>query len=267
MDIGTSHRQRNPAHKCTASDNDEDVPGREHRYQESDIQQVASDLRRDGKQSWSENPRLYIILRDIAPLIENDQPQVIDELINDGINDTWLPIFSKSMLKKILPLYPQLHLPFLQAQKSVCTEPSRFRLAYGCPHGHLTRGSPPFRSIREVGAGRASVVDEVESLTDGKLYARKTISRASNLRLARDDIRRFRCEIQTLIRINHWHCVKIVRNSISFVYGCRNMLCFKSIASVFSPEPRLMRLVLYRLGAIQRRMICQLSCRPLPTPI
>lgn len=38
------------------------------RYTEQEIQQVALDLLRDGHRSWSDNPRLYIILRDIGQI-------------------------------------------------------------------------------------------------------------------------------------------------------------------------------------------------------
>ena len=37
----------------------------EHQYSEEEINQVAIDLSKNGKELWSENPRLYIILREL----------------------------------------------------------------------------------------------------------------------------------------------------------------------------------------------------------
>jgi len=70
----------------------------EYRYSEEWILSVARELRRDGKQRRSENPRLYIVLRDIDQNLGTNQPGLIDKFIDEGINDTWLPISASNTI-------------------------------------------------------------------------------------------------------------------------------------------------------------------------
>src|SRR6187402_3340139 len=82
------------------------------RHTEQFINQIGLDLLEDGREQWSRNPRLYLVLRDMNEL------QLMDELIEAGIDDTWLPIKSESTLDTILP--PLLHSRFILAQRRIC---------------------------------------------------------------------------------------------------------------------------------------------------
>jgi hypothetical protein len=201
---------------------DSEVPSKRHEsasrdldpYSEQEINQVAEHLLRDRKDTWSQNPRLYIILRDIGQIEETSQPQLLDNLINDGFNDFWIPVASVDILQQILP--HSLHSQFVQAQGRVCVEPVDFRLGLGNFHAHFReKNGPPFSCIRRIGRGYKGIVDEVLSLTDGQVYARKSIRKLSDFPQAQNDIRRFRSELQALSRIKYKHCVEIVRNSAS----------------------------------------------------
>jgi hypothetical protein len=185
----------------------------ERQYSEEEIHLVASDLSRDGKKFWSESPRLYIILRSMDQSPGISHLQLASVFIDKDINDTWLPILSKSLLEYLLP--PSARVQYLRAQHRVCSQPSDFQLGFRSTHGHFhSKDSSPFVAKRVVGSGRIGEVDEVWSLIDGKTYARKTIRRRlSHFATASRHIRSFRRELQALRRINHIHCVKFVSNS------------------------------------------------------
>jgi serine/threonine protein kinase len=194
------------------------------RYTEQDIQQVATDLLRDGHHSWSNNPRLYIILRDIGQIKDSSQPQLLDVLLKNGLNDMWIPITSDATLKQFLK--PEICCQFLQAQGRVCLHSASFGLGPWDSHRHFaTRDGAPFEYRRRIGQGHIGLVDEVFSPTDRKLYARKSIRKSSDFGYTRlqDDVERFRCEMQVLRRIKHRHCVQIVRKPI-VLSNCLKMI-------------------------------------------
>ena len=214
------------------------------RYTEQEIQQVVTDLLRDGHRSWSNNPRLYIILRDIGQINDSSQPQLLDVLLKNGLNDMWIPIASDATLKRLLK--PEICCQFFQAQGRVCLHSASFRLGPWDSHRHFaTRDGAPFEPRRQIGQGHIGLVDEVFSPTDGKLYARKSIRKSSDFGHTRcqDDIERFRCEMQVLRRIKHRHCVQIVRRPIVFSY-CLKMIKFPipESASSTADLTRLMQL-------------------------
>jgi hypothetical protein len=192
----------------------------ECQYSEEQILSLARKLGRDGKQSWSENPRLYIVLRDINQGLVNGHPELIDKFIDEGINDTWLPISSSDVtLSRLLPKLERSR--FIRAQRSVCIRPSEFQLGYGGAHGHFASGDDtPFRTRGEIGSSSLGIVDEVWSSTDEQVYARKTIRRSSDFSGAMFRMKIFQRELQALNRIRHRHCVRIVRVPFSIgIFG------------------------------------------------
>jgi hypothetical protein len=192
----------------------------EHQYSEEEIHQVAIDLSKDGKKLWSENPRLYIILKDLDQIPGVNHFQLPSIFIANEINDTWLPILSRTLLDYLVPPLARPH--FLRAQYRVCSQPSDFKLGSRSAHGHFhSENTSPFWRKRVIGSGRIGDVDEVWSFIDGKCYARKTIRRRlSHVRTARQHTQSFRRELQALRRIDHIHCVKIVSNAISCTPFC-----------------------------------------------
>ena len=196
------------------------------RYTEQEIQQIATDLLRDGHRSWSNNPRLYIILRDIGQIKDSSQPQLLDVLLKNGLSDMWIPITSDATLKQFLN--PEICCQFLQAQGRVCLHSASSRLGPWVSHRHFaTQDGAPFELRRRIGQGHIGLVDEVFSPTDRKLYARKSIRKSSDFGYTRHqgDIERFRSEMQVLRRIKHRHCVQIVRRPI-VLSNCLKMIKF-----------------------------------------
>ena len=215
---------------------DETLPSQSHptghvvdRYTEQEIQEVARDLFRDGKRSWSENPRLYIILRDIGQIKDTSQPQLLDILIKNGLNDFWIPITSETILQQILKL--EVCHQFLQVQGRVCLQSTSFRLGPHNYHGNFaTKDDVPFERRRSIGRGHIGLVDEVLSLTDRQVYARKSIRKVSYFGDARNDVEKFRRELQALRRIKHRHCVQIVRKPITSCYCLEIRSCIQKSA-------------------------------------
>lgn len=178
-----------------------------NRYSQCYVDRVATVLLQDGHLIWSQSPRLYIILQDIGKL------SLLDELNRAGVDDLWLPITSESMLEMLIPkdVRPQ----FIQAQQLVCGRPADFHLGYASSHGHFTPEShPPFQSLRYIGEGSLGIVEKVLCLTDGQVYARKSIRRTSCVLVNKSRVQAFQRELHALSRIRHRHCVKIVRTHL-----------------------------------------------------
>ncbi|KAK0102375.1 hypothetical protein ONS95_005997 [Cadophora gregata] len=174
------------------------------RYSQDYISLVTTELLQAGQLMWSQSPRLYIILQAIGSL------SLLDKLNEEGVSDLWLPIISESILEFLIPkdIRPQ----FVQAQRLVCAHPKEFHLGYASSHGHFAPEShPPFQRRRHIGSGSLGDVDEVLSLTDGQIYARKSVRRTSCVSINRSRVQAFQRELHALSRIRHRHCVKIVR--------------------------------------------------------
>lgn len=187
-------------------------------YSEEDICQLARKLSRDERPIWSDSPRLYIILRDTAHNLGTSHAQLSGKFIEKEINDTWLPIQSEFLLDCLLP--PRARDQFLRVQGRVCSQPVDFQLGFRSPHGHFpSKESPPFSRQRVIGNGHIGKVDEVWSLIDGKLYARKIIRRRlSDFNSASKHHGSFRRELQALRRIDHIHCVKFVSHDTYLIF-------------------------------------------------
>jgi hypothetical protein len=206
-----SIRSRGPTYISTDSSRDQDNP--RPVYTEERIDQIARDLGANGRTAWSKVPRLYIITQAIVQISEIGQSQLLNCLIKNGVNDTWLPIASEDMLEEILPSH--LHHSFQEFQNLVCIRPSDYQLHPKVTHGNFaTEKCPPFESLREVGRGHIGKVDEVRNRANGKIYARKRIRRLSDLKITRSRIQGFLRELHALRRMNHRHCVQIVRPSV-----------------------------------------------------
>ncbi|KAH7399910.1 kinase-like domain-containing protein [Cadophora sp. MPI-SDFR-AT-0126] len=173
------------------------------KYNQLYVDLVATELFQAGQSIWSQSPRLYIILREIGRL------SLFDNLNENGISDLWLPIISESMLEVLIPI--DVRHQFIQAQRHVCGQPVDFHLGFPSSHGHFAPHShPPFQSRRHIGDGSLGSVDEVLSLTDGQIYARKSIRRTSCVTINKNRVQAFQRELYALNQIRHRHCVKIV---------------------------------------------------------
>jgi hypothetical protein len=204
---------RLPVRRSTTTGEKLRIPARI--YTEAEVERISISLREFGKHTWSENPRLYLVLRDIGQILHDDEQQLMDKLMGLGIRDSWLPM-SGNLLKQIC-LPSSSRNPFCQAQKNICTLPSNIHLGNAGSHAHFAPGTtPPFESICAIGEGHIGKVDKVSCLTNQQMYARKTIRRDSSyLKRAQAHTHGFCSELLALRRIDHWHCVKLVRETPS----------------------------------------------------
>lgn len=237
----------------------------DHQYSEQEIQEIALHLAKEEQPLWSENPRLFIILRDMNRIPGINGPHITDKFVNNGINDTWLPILSKS-LDTLLPPLARPH--FLCAQSRVCGQPSEFKLGFRSAHGHFpSKNSAPFARRRVIGFGRVGEVDEVWSLVDRQIYARKVIHRPwRNFTSTNKSVRSFRRELKALRRIDHMHCVKFVSTHLcSLPSSCCTMSLWYSLAmlsALILQGPKLTCFGPRRLAVTLILGISRLSCHP-----
>lgn len=161
---------------------------------------------------WDQNPRLYCIFHTI------DRLELLDMLVEREFTDMCLPIESEAQLVSAC-LDPAIRPLFLEAQRqALCVQEDfapEFQLGQGNVHGHLmTDAGLPIRLLRSVGKGGTASVDEVSSLKDGRVYARKSTRRDSAF-----DVTGFQREIRALGRSKHVHCVELVRTLLSVFAG------------------------------------------------
>src|SRR5438552_11308657 len=76
-------------------------------YSDTHILEISSLLRNSEHPSWSQVPRIYVVLRTIGQL------QLLDEFIDQGITDIWLPFSVESLPTK---LSPSARIQFLECQ-------------------------------------------------------------------------------------------------------------------------------------------------------
>ena len=175
-------------------------------YNDSDLQKISSLLKESGRFSWSEVPRIYVVLRSIGQL------QIIDQFLDQGITDIWFP-FSSATLPNILS--SSLHDQFINTQTAVLTKGLDLEKDEKRKHAHFGRDEVlPFKVEDELGRGRFSQVHKVTSLISKRQYARKRFRRGNGLR-NEAEIKSFKVELQILKKIDHHHCVELVGNLFS----------------------------------------------------
>jgi TolA-binding protein len=171
-------------------------------YSDSDIREIAALLEASNPR-WSKLPRTYIVLRTIRYL------DSLDDLIDAGFTDYWLPVTYQK-----LPdcLRPSIRAAFVDAQDLVLTKSIHLEKSHEGYHCHFKPGeSPPFKSERILGSGGYGQVDKVLSQISFREYARKRVLRSTAFRGRRkEDMRLFIAEIEILKRLKHLHIVEYV---------------------------------------------------------
>jgi len=172
-------------------------------YTDDDCSQLSRLLHDCGRQQWSTSPRIYIVLRKIGQL------QLLDQFLDQGINDLWLPI-SKSQLPKALSI--SLQDQFLELQKLVLTKGLDLENPALARHAHFGKAEQfPFDEYERLGEGSFGIVDRVVSHLTGREYARKRFRRWRGSQ-HKEQMRDFKNELDNLKRIHHSHCVELVSN-------------------------------------------------------
>ena len=168
-------------------------------YLDSDFQDISRYLRVE-RPKWSKVPRLYTVFRKIGEL------QILDEIVDQGIDDYWFP-FDQHKVAKMLK--PGLRDKFLKAQPLVLTRLVDLEKGEKKEHVHFGNGEKlPFEDRGPLGHGRSTTVHKVFSPFSGREFARKRFLRGKGDNPTKIDD--FKNELQILKRVDHHHCVELV---------------------------------------------------------
>ncbi|KAH0565162.1 hypothetical protein GP486_001440 [Trichoglossum hirsutum] len=167
---------------------------RTDRYPDEEIDRFSVLLGSADRPLWSKTPRLYIVLRTIGKL------GVLDELIDDGFNDLWLPLSAEHIAN-----YSCLsETDFLTAQRTVLTDVVALERGR---HQNLDLNVVPLESEGYLGRGSYGVVQKVSHFA--QVFAQKTIWRQVNFSTHRENMNSFKKELEALRRLNHRHIVEL----------------------------------------------------------
>jgi L1 cell adhesion molecule like protein len=183
--------------------------GLKTKYTDQDLQDISTILKLMGRQSWSDVPRLYTVLRNIGEL------HLLDDFIELGVTDIFFPFSATSLPEK---LSPTVRARFVDAQNMVFTV--ALQLERGPERRHATFGRDdilPFEVTARLGSGGYGHVDKVVSLLSHKEYARKTFRRKKMFSREKEGIKSFKNELNILKRVQHAHCVELVSVPLVFL--------------------------------------------------
>ena len=169
-------------------------------YSDLDIHEISRCLKLTNEKKWSGAPRLYIVLRTI------DQLNLLNILLDEGINDLLFPFTSTSVPKL---LSPDLRKAFLAAQQLVLTK--AVDLETGTKrHTHFGKDDAfPFEIRGKLGRGGSASVDKIFNPLSQREFARKRFRRGSRGQ-NKEEIDDFKNELQVLKKVQHDHCIKLV---------------------------------------------------------
>ena len=172
------------------------------RYSDGEIQEIARQLRTSEREAWSQAPRLYIVLRTIGQL------QAFDTILDHGIGDIWFPFNASSVPTN---LSSSLRAEFLDSQQLVLTKAVDLEKSEQKKHAHFGRDEAfPFEVRERLGRGASGTVDKVFSPFSRREFARKRFARGSGP-ANKSEVHSFKTELQVLKRIQHHHCIELVR--------------------------------------------------------
>jgi hypothetical protein len=138
-------------------------------FKDSELQQISKLLRLGGRQAWSEIPRIYSVLRMIGHL------ETIDNFIDHGITDIWVPFSSTTLPQE---LSSGLQTQFLDVQACVFTKGLDLEKDKKKRHAHFGKNDAlPFDVGNLLGGCRLSQVHRIVSLISKREYARKRLRR------------------------------------------------------------------------------------------
>jgi serine/threonine protein kinase len=124
-----------------------------------------------------------------------------------GITDIWFP-FSQASLPTMLS--PSAQGKFLTRQAVVLSKSLLFEKNADRKHAYFAQGEPlPFQVVAKLGSGAHAHVDKVISTVSHREYARKLFRRQRGV--SKDAVKSFLIELQVLKRVQHIHCVELVR--------------------------------------------------------
>ncbi|KAF2655618.1 kinase-like protein [Lophiostoma macrostomum CBS 122681] len=174
-----------------------------------DVQQLLSQHPDRHVQAWSENPRLYTLLRMLG---YDDDSQVLQKFDSERVGDFWLPLPSSTLTHlSAADLTPS---DFRRAQLHILSKSEQMseeRLSSSVhTHRHIQYGSSHFEELEKIGTGGSAEVVRVRHKLSGKQFACKRILRDNSIKRQRDQLIEFEQEVTALKRINHHHFVSFV---------------------------------------------------------
>jgi hypothetical protein len=175
----------------------------EHHFDDAECLSISSHLIANGHPTWATIPRIYIVLRLI------NQVHAIEHFIRLGLNDLCLPFNNTSNIPGSISL--SVRQRFLETQIVVLTKSINIERGLSDKkHVRFSKNEPfPYTELGRLGRGQSALVDQVRSPLSGSVFARKRFQRVKGV--PRDTTRMFLTELQILKRIDHDHCVELVR--------------------------------------------------------
>ena len=171
-------------------------------YTDIDCLDISAHLSAEGFIEWAKNPRIYVVLRLLNKV---DAMHDFDRL---GLTDLCLPFQRPSQLPRSLGSSREA---FIERQVSVLT--TSIALERGLAeqnHVHIRHDTVfPYESLGALGQGRYQV-DQVRSPLSGECFARKLFKRSQ---VSKNVQQEFLNELNVLKRIDHEHCIRLVRSA------------------------------------------------------
>lgn len=172
------------------------------RLSETDVRHISTGLSRKGKDSWSEVPRIYAVLRMI------NHVQLTDSFLAQGLSDIRFPFSQKTLPESLRS--PSARFEFLRLQDAVLTKAFDLEREDG-KHHHFSRSEDILlQKVEELGKGGFGYVDRVISTITYREYARKLIPRGKTFRKDAEVLRDFERELTHLKKLSHIHIVELV---------------------------------------------------------
>ena len=171
-------------------------------YSDSDISRISTLLKHMNLR-WAKVPRTYIVLRTIDCLDH------LDNFIDLGFSDHWLPVTERSLPQR---LRPSLRTAFVNTQDMVLTKSMDLERGEDGQHCYFQRNDGlPFETICVLGSGGFGQVDKVLSLISFREYAVKRVPRKSVFGTrGSENVKSLVIEIEILKRLKHRHVVEFV---------------------------------------------------------
>jgi hypothetical protein len=171
-------------------------------FSDSDISRVSMLLKHMNLR-WAKCPRTYIVLRTIDCLDH------LDDFIDLGFSDHWLPVTERSLPQR---LRPSLRTAFVNTQDMVLTKSMDLERGEDGQHCYFQRNDGlPFETICVLGSGGFGQVDKVLSLISFREYAVKRVPRKSVFGTrGSENVKSLVVEIEILKRLKHRHVVEFV---------------------------------------------------------
>ncbi|KAF2202977.1 hypothetical protein GQ43DRAFT_470393 [Delitschia confertaspora ATCC 74209] len=170
-------------------------------------------------QRWSDNPRVYTLLRMLGYDIDS---QTFIDFDNENIGDVWLPLSSRYLHN--FSDFDRLAERFSRMQAHVLSKPEdmgEFQLLNKMSdHRYIPFGKSHFEEGEPLGKGGSAEVSRVRHIVSGKEFARKRIVRGQTIAIQKKQLREFEREVSILKRLRHKHIIRFVASYTDFESFC-----------------------------------------------